>query len=264
MVNFNPNISVKVNENTAFAFGIDFYEVKSLALNTASVKIEGSGDGMGFNLGLLHKINRWTLGGSYRSAVDTDLTGTVGGSSALPAPAIPVSAKIEFPDMLQIGVRYQATDDVSVEFDIEHTGWKFFDKIEVKAQTGGTLVTQSENQWDDALAYRLGVTYDVTDKTQLRFGYALDETPQPDKFYTARIPGADRQLFSIGIAHELEGWAIEAGYMLAVLDDRTINSTDSFAARAAGGNTDPNGSDAFNGKYESDVNLLGVGVTIDF
>lgn len=39
------------------------------------------------------------------------------------------------------------------------------------------LVT-STNGWKDVSAYRLGVTYELSDTTGLRFGYSFDETPR--------------------------------------------------------------------------------------
>ena len=44
---------------------------------------------------------------------------------------------------------------------------------------GVTLAT-STNNWDDANAYRLGISYQLTPRTQLRFGYTLDKTGQKD------------------------------------------------------------------------------------
>ena len=267
MINFNPNASVKVGKNTSVAFGVNAYLVKSLAFNTSLTEIDGSGDGVGLNFGVMHVFGKWTFGLSYRSAVDTELTGnfkTPAGSSPGTPAGVNVKADLEFPDLLQLGARFQATKSFAIEFDIDHTGWSSFNKLDINSTVTGQTVVSTANNWDDATAFRLGGTWDINPKTQLRFGYAFDPTPQPDEFFSARIPDADRQLLSIGVAYKTGKWQFEAGYMYAFLDDRTINSTKSFAAQAAGGNLDPNGTDAFNGKYESDVNLLGLGATYSF
>ena len=46
--------------------------------------------------------------------------------------------------------------------------------------------------------------------------------------------------------------------MYVKFDDRTVDSATPFAG------VDPNGTSAYNGEYESDVNLIGFGVTKKF
>lgn len=260
MLNFNPNAAYRVNENTSIAFGLDFYHVMSVALDSQGATLGGSGEGIGFNLAALHTAGAWSFGASYRSAVDADVDGAVG-----PAPA---TTEVNFPWMLQVGAKYQPSDRWAVELDIERTGWSNFDVIEINAPVASPSgPITSTNNWDDANAYRLGGIYQLSDKTQLRVGYTFDETGQNDEFFSARVPDADRQLLSIGFAHELGGWTLEGGYMYVKFDDRTVDRpAGSFLAElgAAGAGADPNGTDAYNGDYESSVNLFGLGVTKRF
>ncbi len=247
MLNFNPNVSRKIGPHTSVAFGLDFYQVREVALNTLGTAIGGSGEGVGFNLAVMHSAGPWTFGGSYRSSVTTDIEGNAGAS--------PASTSVEFPALIQVGAAYRVNDDVQVEFDIDWTGWSSFDKTEIDIALAPNVT--STNNWDDATAYRLGLTWQVSDRTQLRFGYSYDATPQPDEWFSARVPDNDRQLFSVGIKQDMGGWAIEAGYMYVTVDDRTINSTKLPAP-------EPNGSLAYNGKYETTVNLLAIGITKSF
>ncbi len=247
MLNFNPNFSKKVAPGTSVAFGIDFYQVREVALNTLGTAIGGSGEGVGFNLAVMHEAGPWTFGGSYRSAVKADIDGNAGAS--------PASTSIEFPALIQVGAAYRFNDDVQVEFDLDWTGWSSFDKVEIDIALAPDVT--STNNWDDALAYRLGLTWQVNDRTRLRFGYSYDETPQPDAYFSARVPGNDRQLFSVGVTRDMGGWAIEAGYMYVKLDDRNFQSSTIPT-------TDPNGTLAYNGLYKTTVNLLAIGITKDF
>lgn len=128
----------------------------------------------------------------------------------------------------------------------------------------GTNIVTSLNQWDDVNAYRIGISYDFTQSTQLRVGYTFDETPQDDTFYSPRIPDADRQLFSLGLGHTLNnGWTIDAGYMYVKFDDRTLDIDPAFAHSAPNAG-EANGTSAVNGDYESSVHLFGVGLTKKF
>ena len=166
--------------------------------------------------------------------------------------------------MLQVGGRYKLDDKLAVEFDIEKTGWSSFDTIEVTHSSPSIPnPINGDNNWDDAIAYRLGATYDLSSANQLRVGYAYDETPGTDDFFSARVPGNDRQTFSLGFAHDRGDWTIELSYMFVKADDRKIASTTSFLAGLPG-NTDPNGTDAYNGTYELTAHLFAIGVNTQF
>ncbi len=259
MLNFNPNIAYKIGGNFSVAVGVDYYLVNDLNLNTVSADIHGDGDGWGYNLAALYTVGSWSIGASYRSPV----TAEVDGSVDLAAGSVGANTTVDFPSILQVGARYQANDQLALEFDIDRTGWSTFDRIGINLSQpvpgiGSTI--NSRNNWDDANAYRLGATYDVRPNTQLRFGYTFDETPQPDDGFSPRVPDNDRQLFSLGVAQKMNGWTVEAGYMYVLVDDRTITQPTWNPAA----NPDPNGTSAFNGEYETDIHLLALGVSTKF
>ncbi|MCU7827945.1 MAG: porin [Candidatus Thiodiazotropha sp. (ex Myrtea sp. 'scaly one' KF741663)] len=272
IVAFSPSVAYKISENISFAGGVDYYWMREVIFNGVAnagspgsnpvANLKGDGRGVGLNLGLMIDQGNWSFGGSYHSEANIPIEGTVD----LPATALPaffsnnVHADLKLPYRLQVGVRNQTTDKLAIEFDITRTGWSSFDKLIVDHDQYGVNIVTSDNNWDDANAYRLGATYDISQATQLRIGYTFDETPQDDAFFSPRIPDSDRQLFSFGLGHTLgNGWTIDAGYMYVKFDERTINST---TAAVAGQET--NGTTAVNGTYDSSVHLLGLGVTKHF
>ena len=264
MVNINPNAAVKLGANTSFAFGLDYYKIDDLKFDTVGSKTRGDGADWGWNAAFLHSAGSWSIGASYRSKVKVDIDGYTSTSTG----TIGAKTELEFPAMAQIGARFKATEKMAVEFDYEWTDWKSFDTLTIEATTSvpplgispGTVLVNSANDWTSSSAYRIGVTYALSQKTQLRFGYALDETPQPDKNFTARIPDADRQLLSFGVKQDVgDGWDWEGGVMYVLWDDRKINSSTALSGGPIPA-PDPNGTSAFNGKYESDAWLIGLGV----
>ena len=263
MVNINPNLSYQIDATSALAFGLDLYYLNKIVFNTQQIFINGRGAGLGWNLAYLKKHGKWSFGASYRSRVTVDINGKFD-ASAISQPVTTAKTSVEFPDIFQAGVSYQATDKLGLEFDIDYTGWSSFDKFDITTPNGSNLLTSSTNNWDDAMAYRLGAIYRLSPATQLLFGYSLDQKAQPDDYFSARIPDADRQLFSLGMTHDFGGWTLEAAYMHVATDSRTINSTNSYIAKASGGDTDPNGTDAYNGTYESSVNLFSIGLSMKF
>jgi long-chain fatty acid transport protein len=252
MVNINPNFAFKLGADTSIAVGLDYYYVRDVRLDSGAAKLAGDGSDFGFNLAVLHRAGAWSFGGSYRSDVTVDIDGMINSS-------LPATANLDLPWMLQVGARFQATKSLAVEFDLEQTGWSKFDQIRIYNVLAGTTST-STNNWDDATAYRIGVMWDVTGNTQLRFGYTFDQTGQQDERFSARIPDADRHLFSIGIAQKLGSWTVEGGYMYVLFDDRDYATTVPFGTYG----TDPNGTAFYNGSYSANVHLFGLGVSTKF
>jgi long-chain fatty acid transport protein len=274
IVAISPSFAYKVNDDVSLAAGIDVYDMREVIFNgdinagspgsNPSADLKGDGHGVGFNLGLMVRQGDWTFGGSYHSEANIAIEGEV----SLPAGALPsflsndVNADLKLPSRLQLGVRNQTTEKLAVEFDFTRTGWSSFDKLVVDQDQIGTNIVTSYNNWDNANAYRLGVTYDISAETQLRAGYTFDETGQSDDFFSPRIPDADRQLFSFGLGHTFSnGWTLDASYMYVKFDDRSINQTTAHTGALAG---ETNGTPAVNGDYESSVSLLGLGLTKKF
>ena len=52
--------------------------------------------------------------------------------------------------------------------------------------------------------------------------------------------------------------------MYVKFDDRTINQPPGSYVGRLPGNTDPNGTDAYNGTYESNATVIGIGITKTF
>ena len=264
MLAITPTVAYRINDNAAISAGVDYYQAIDLNFNTEAIDIKGDGGGWGWNLGFLYDLDRISFGVSYRGASELNVEGKFQafGEAFGPANGVPIPAKanLNLPWRLQAGARYEATDRLALEFDVTRTGWSEFKQIRVRADGGG-LLTTSTNKWDDANAYRLGLSYQLTPKTLLRFGYTYDNTGQGKDHFSARIPDADRQLFSLGVGHNLgDGWGLDAGYMYVRFDDRNYKSSVPFGTYGS----DPNGTAAYNGKYEAHVHLFGLGVTKSF
>jgi len=258
MINVNPNFAYKINDTSSLAIGLDFYDLRDLRFNTQALKISGTGSGLGWNVGFTKKLGSINLGLSYRSSVDLDISGVVDGSS-LGSIATAATTSVEFPDILQFGAYWQATDNFGIELDAEYTGWSSFDKIVINHATpGAPNPITSTNNWEDTWALRLGAIVALSEKTNLLLGYSLDETVQTQEYFSARVPDNERQLFSIGMTHDVAGWILEAAYMYVDIDDRTYSADKTFA----GGES--NGTNVYDGTYEATVNLLSVGLSTKF
>lgn len=256
LISASPSLTYKINDNAAISGGFDLYWARKLAFDTTDTKIanDNTDSGTGFHVSGLFRHGDWSFGGTYFSSATIDIDGSVksGGVS------IPAKTELNLPWRAQIGVHYQAMENLGIEFDITRTGWSEFKDIKIEHQSLPVTLVESANNWSDANAYRLGVTYGLSDKTDLRFGYSYDQTPQDDKYYSARIPDADRHLFSIGFSHTLaDDWNIEGGYMYVKFNNRSLDLPPPTSS-------DPNGTILYNGDYKANVHLIGLGVNKTF
>jgi len=251
MYNTNFNLGYRLNANTGIALGLNRYKLLDLQFNSHATVIKGTGNGDGWNAAFITKMDTLTVGISYRSAVHARAIGTAGG-------VLPIEVDITFPEILTVGINYAVNDALTFEFDIEHTGWKVYDNLNIRKKTDDSTLTLSTNNWNNTLTYRASSQYKVG-KHQYLFGYAYDETPQGDEYFSARIPDANRQLFSVGYQYDFGRYKFETGVMRVVFKDRVINSSKNYVAAS-----DPNGTTAYNGTYRASATVFSVGMSVAF
>lgn len=262
VVDIVPTATYRVTDELSLAAGLDLYWAKSAVLNSSVARLEGDGYGWGYNLSALYRRGPLSIGGSFHSAATVAIDGDYEPSSQnlvllgqLQA-AQAAELDLDLPWRLQLGLRWAFTERLAVEADWSRTGWSEFDSIEIKGKSSGAIIQEDINDWSDANAYRLGITYHWRPTTVLRAGYAYDETGQGDTHFSARVPDHDRHLFSLGIGQILgNGWSIDAGYLYVLFEDR-----DYQAATPYTGGAEINGTDAIDGEYEASAHLLGIEV----
>jgi len=274
ILDFVPTATYRLNENLALSAGADLYWAKTAELNSSLTKLDGDGTGWGFNLSALYVKDAWSVGINFHSAATVQVNGDYtalnstlvslyrasGGMIGTP-PSQGAELDLDLPWRLQLGARYKVNPKLAVEVDWTRTGWSQFERIRVTGDLNGTTLIDDENNWDDANAYRFGLTYQLLDDTQLRFGYSYDETGQGDDYFSARVPDNDRHLFGVGVSHRLaDGWQLEAGYMYVMFNERNYRGAQPYSGRGA----DINGTTAINGKYEAHANLIGLEVSKSF
>lgn len=266
ILDFTPTATYRVTENLALSAGVDFYWAKSAELNSSLTTLQGDGTGFGFNLSALFVQDAISIGVNFHSASAVGVSGSFAANNSLLVmlgglpPSQAAKLELDLPWRLQVGVRYEFTPQIAAEFDYNRTGWSEFQDIVVRGDLGGAPLVNDTNDWDDANAFRLGLTWDVRENTQLRIGYTYDETGQPDQYFSARIPDNDRQLFSLGVGQKFAGgWQVDFGYMYVMFEQR-----DFTASRPYLGGSAINGTSALDGDYDAHAHLIALEVSKSF
>ena len=273
-INLNPSLSYKLNETVLLGIGLSAQYIDAKLTNMVNYSalaggalganlqgladVEGNDYGWGYNLGALFNLANTRVGIAYRSEVDYTLEGDVSFAN-VPAPMAgnallqtgSVTADVTMPASASLSLFHKLSPGVDVLADITWTGWSSFDVLTVR-RTSGTVVSSTNENWQDSWRYSLGVTWHQDAAWTWRAGVAYDETPVEDAYRTPRIPDESRTWVALGGQYRLsEKSALDFGYAYLFVEDASINST------VAGAGT-------LLGNYDNSVNILSAQYTYTF
>jgi long-chain fatty acid transport protein len=201
-------------------------------LPDGSSSLEGDGWDFGWNVGAQVHKGPWDFGLSYRSKIEHELDGDV--AIALTGPLAPNSvstggaASFNTPWFASASARYAVNDRLTLNAQVNRIGWSEFDAIRVAFPGGGDVIHQN---YKDVTTGAVGLDYALSDKTTVRAGVGYDPTPTRDSLRTARIPDADRWLFSVGGSTEMTpGVTFDAGLTYIAFSDSTLRDDRTFYA----------------------------------
>jgi len=153
-VNFNPNISYRINEQLSLGAGVSFvYATAELKRNAGALsanpavggnassnlaEMEGDGYGFGWNLGALYEINENNrIGISYKSKVKLELEGEYTGMSTSAATRAAGNATtdqktvdgeldVNLPSILEVSAYHKLTDKFAISYSWQYSTWSDF------------------------------------------------------------------------------------------------------------------------------------------
>lgn len=226
-------LDVGVAADTEYASATLSNAVPNLSplLPDGSQRLNGDGWNWGWSIGAQAHFDRLTIGASYRSSIDHDLSGDVqvgGLLGPIAAGNLNAHAKAAFktPWIAALGVRYRVTDKLTLNGQVQQIGWSEFNSIHVETPVGAQTIPQG---YHDTTAGGVGVDYTVNPRLTLRAGVQYDPTPTPEVGRTARVPDGDRWLIGVGASARLnEATTVDAGFAYIDFQRSTIDRTDPF------------------------------------
>lgn len=248
----------------------------------ADVSLQGSGNGVAFNGGILVKVSdRLTLGGHFitkktikysgdatfaqipTNAVFATGTTPLNPTTPLPIDAAvapqfvaggplssqPVTTAVVMPDQGTVGFAFKASDKWMVMGDYQQIVWGWFKTLVIDFSNAATPDRVQMENFKDSHAVRVGVEYQYSTKTTIRGGYLYHTPAAPVETVTPLLPEGARNEFTIGIGTELaRGLRFDAAYQLIVQQDRRGRAGTTFN----------------NGLYTFGANLFGAGLSYTF
>jgi len=160
-----------------------------------------------YNLGLMYKPTETvTFGITYRSRSAVDFKGKIQIEGVQERPNVPVKVdaetSIDHPAQLQVGVRCQASERLSIEFDYMWTRWGFLEDYVVNLDPeilGSRADDIYMKELENTSQIRMGLEYKSDEFITLRLGYYYDPTPVPDDGFEIGWSDINKTVYSFGV-----------------------------------------------------------------
>jgi long-chain fatty acid transport protein len=227
VITVSPVIAYKVSDQ--FSLGA------TLNLNYGMMKIWRPGIGQysedltgfafGATIGALFKpIDKLGIGLTLRTPTKVKFSGSAEMASAS-AYGLSISSDAEreatWPLWLGFGLSFKATDKLTLNADAQYTNWKKIDTIAItydnaawQASKAHPLLGAAFNNdfvlnWKDAIQWRFGLEYAVSEKLALRAGYYYDPSPSPVETLNVLLPEITYNVVTVGFGYKAEKLAVD-------------------------------------------------------
>jgi long-chain fatty acid transport protein len=141
------------------------------------------------------------------------------------------SVTVPLPAALNIAISKTWHDKYTLEFNYERTYWSAYKELDfnydraIQAALIPTFDDPLARNWKDTNTFRIGATIKVDDKFTAMFGFAIDETPVPDKTIGFELPDSDGKIFSMGLRYQYsERLSVGAAFLYDLKASRTIDT----------------------------------------
>ncbi|MBC6608656.1 TonB-dependent receptor [Hymenobacter sp. BT188] len=221
---------------------------------------------VGFNAGIFFKPSeKFSLGINYRSKIDAevkdgDVTFTgIDPNSVLASrfPNTKFSATLPLIATTSIGIGIMPTDKLTIGIDVNYAEWSEYKSLEFTFADpiNGSNTSVSKRNYEDALTFRLGGQYKVTEGLTLRAGGAYDESPVRDGYVTPETPDANRVSGTIGASYAMGKFGVDFSTQFVSISKRSQTQSQLVA----------NGTqDRVAGTYKTNIVIPGIGLNYSF
>lgn len=196
----------------------------------ASVNLKGTSQvALGANIGVMYDINRqWSVGANFRTKMGMKVKAGIASvdyaNEAIKERLETVvglinkanfSAEMPCPWVLNIGGAFKPTDRLTLAADVQLTGWKAYKELNIEFP--GQLSAFNQNitkDYKNAMAYKVGAQYALTNRMDLRAGLMVDCTPVNKNYYNPETPGMTKIEPTVGFSFRpIERLSVDIAFM---------------------------------------------------
>lgn len=213
VIEVNPTVAYAIGDKVSVAVGPRMLYADATLKNDATglgipvgTNMEGDTLEWGWNAAIAVKpMDKLNISATYRSTVDLEfeddanlnLMGTLisnwDADVTVPAPGV-----------FALSAAYDILDNLNVELTWDVTFWSEYEALDLNYSPnipGNPFEAPVERNWDDTNAFRIGLTYGLSDVLTLMAGFGYDENPIPTEKVDFSIPDSDAWLYSLGMQY---------------------------------------------------------------
>ena len=196
----------------------------------ASVNLKGTSDvALGANVGIMYDINsKWTVGADFRTRMQMKVPAGVAQVDYATETARKVleqkvglineanfSAAMPCPYVLNVGASFKPDERLTLAADVQLTGWKTYRTLNIEFPDNIQDFSQHiTKDYRNAMAYKIGAQYALTDRFDLRAGLMIDTTPVNKNYYNPETPGMTKIEPTVGFSFRpIERLSIDFSFM---------------------------------------------------
>lgn len=160
------------------------------------------------------------------------------------------NASMPIPSIFSIGAAYKFNKNLTFTGEIQVTGWEAYDKMDIAFQTvAGEVLQSSVKNYENTVAVRFGLEYNIPDVVAFRAGVYGDTPPVQMDNYNPETPSADC-------------FGITAGATLYPTKFMAVDLSIGYLQGEKTSGKFQNGT--FNGDYTKSAIMPGIGVRFQF
>ncbi|MBU1564171.1 MAG: outer membrane protein transport protein [Proteobacteria bacterium] len=215
-------VTIEANPTVAYGFGkmVSVAAGVRMLYADATVKSDASGIGRplsrqmegdtvewGWNAAVSVKpVDKLNISATYRSHIDMEFEDKAKLNLMGTRMTLDAEVSVPAPAVFALSVAYDVLDNLNVELTWDRTFWSKYESLDFNfspAIPGNPYEAPVAKDWDDADAFRIGLTYGVTKQLDLMAGFGYDNTPAIDETIGFELPDSNAWLYSIGAQYKL-------------------------------------------------------------
>jgi long-chain fatty acid transport protein len=244
----NPTVAYQILPTVSIGIGLQYMlsqtktarmiDQSQFGVGDASFRLKATGDGWGYNVGLLFRpLDRISLGFSYRSGVNVDHTGNLRLRGIAPVAqglfggaGFDTRVRIEssFPDIVGFGISFRPDSALTLALDVEQVRWSSFRTLGIdlrrEVPAAGVSDAMVPLAWRNVWTIKCGTDYRLNEQWALRGGYAYVPSPVPESSLDPGNPDATQHNLSIGVGYIQGPMNVDVFYMAGLFEPRTVDN----------------------------------------
>ncbi len=197
-----------------------------------SFRFEGDDIAVGYNLGLLWKIDKqWSFGATYRSPVSLAFKGQtqLEQQPLINSTKIDAKTEFDFPYTAVFGLAYRPTPKWNFEVNADFSNWSSIDTVTIQQKDVPPFPVQQNIpvnlNFEDSWMYKAGMTHYFDDGWQASMGYLFNQNSVSSKYYSPTVADLDRHFLTFGIGRQWDCYRVDLAYQIGYGPDREVKGS---------------------------------------